>query len=262
MAQYRLVSAEREILENTLRGTIHVLTEVLSLVSPAAFSRAVRVRRYVQHVAAKLSLENPWRFEIAAMLSQLGSVTLDPDTIDAVYAGRDLSPQEQAQYIDHPLMAQELLKNIPRMESIAWMIAHQNRPLPIDWNIGDGEMREMRLGAQILRASLTFDLHLRENRSRVNAAVALRRKFDNLDPRIIDALLELEPEVAGEGSYSVPIAELTAGLILDEEVRTGSGLLIAAKGQEITAPLLLKLKTFAAKQHIPNELVVCPAKRP
>ncbi len=88
------------------------------------------------------------------------------------------------------------------------------------------------------------------------------RKFDDLDPRIIDALLELGPEVTGDGSSSVPIAELTAGLILDEEGRTGSGLLIAAKGQEITAPLLLKLKTFAAKQHVPNELLVCPAKRP
>ena len=261
LEQYRLVSAEREILENTLRGTIYVLTEVLSLVSPAAFSRAARVRRYVQHVASKLSLENPWRFEIAAMMSQLGCVTLDPDIIEAVYAGRDLSPEERAQYIDHPRMAQELLKSIPRMESIAWMIAHQNRQLPVEWDVGDSEMRELRLGAQILRASLAFDLNLRKHRSAVEAALTLRRKFDDLDPRIIDALVELEPEVAGDGSSSMPITELTAGLVLDEEVKTGTGLLVAAKGQEITAPLLLKLKTFAAKQHIPNEVVVCAAKQ-
>jgi hypothetical protein len=212
-------------------------------------------------VAAKLSVENPWRLEIAAMMSQLGCVTLDPETIDAVYAGRDLSPQEQAQYIDHPLMAQELLKNIPRMESIAWMISHQNRQLPIDWDAGDREMREMRLGAQILRASLAFDLYLRKHRSSVEAALTLKRRFEDLDLRIVDALVELEPETAGDGASSVPIAELTAGLILDEEVRTSSGFLIAAKGQEITAPLLLKLKTFAAKRHIPNEVVACPAKQ-
>jgi len=261
LAQYRLVSAEKEILENTLRGTVYVLTEVLSLVSPAAFSRAARVRRYVRHVASKLSLENPWRFEIAAMMSQLGCVTLDPDTIEAVYAGRDLSPEERAQYIDHPLMAQELLKSIPRMESIAWMIAHQNRQLPVDWDVGDTEMREMRLGAQILRASLAFDLYLRKHRSSVEAALALKRRFEDLDLRIVDALVELEPETAGDGAFSVPVAELTAGVILDAEVRTGTGLLVAAKGQEITAPLLLKLKTFAAKQRIPNEVVVCPAKQ-
>ena len=65
-------------------------------------------------------------------------------------------------------------------------------------------MQEMRLGAQILRASLTFNLYLRKSRSRVDAALALKRKFDDLEPRIIDALLELEPEVAGEGSSRVP----------------------------------------------------------
>jgi len=260
--QYRLVCAEKEILENTLRGTIYVLTEVLSLVSPAAFSRATRVRRYVLHVASRLALGNPWRFEIASMLSQLGCVTLHPDIIEAVYTGRDLSPEEQAQYIDHPRMAQELLKSIPRMESIAWMIAHQNRHLPVDWDVGDVEMREMRLGAQILHASLAFDFYLRKNYSRVEAALALKRRFEYIDSRILDALVELEPETADESASSVPIAGLNAGLILDQEVRTSAGLLVAAKGQEITAPLLVKLKTFAAKQHIPNELLVRPAKQP
>ena len=40
--QYRLVTAEKELLEKTLRGSIKVLTEVLSLVNPTAFGRAAR----------------------------------------------------------------------------------------------------------------------------------------------------------------------------------------------------------------------------
>jgi hypothetical protein len=43
LAQHRLIWAEKELLEKTLRGTIYVLTEVLSVVSPAAFSRDMRV---------------------------------------------------------------------------------------------------------------------------------------------------------------------------------------------------------------------------
>jgi len=96
LAQYHLVCAEKELLENTLRGTVYVLTEVLSLVSPAAFSRAARVRRYVQHVVTKLSLAHPWKYEVAAMMSQLGCVTLDPNTLETVYSGQDLSPEEEA----------------------------------------------------------------------------------------------------------------------------------------------------------------------
>ena len=57
LVQHRLQTAEKELLENTLQGTIAVLTDVLSLVNPAAFSRAVRIRRYIRHIAAKLA----WR---------------------------------------------------------------------------------------------------------------------------------------------------------------------------------------------------------
>ena len=96
LAQHHLICAEKELLEKTLRGTVYVLTEVLSVVSPAAFSRAMRVRRYVQHVVTRLALGSPWKFEVAAMMSQLGCVTLDPDTLETVYAGGELSPDRES----------------------------------------------------------------------------------------------------------------------------------------------------------------------
>src|SRR5579864_7045735 len=37
LVQYRLVTAEKQLLEQTLGGTLQVLTQVLSLVNPAAF---------------------------------------------------------------------------------------------------------------------------------------------------------------------------------------------------------------------------------
>ena len=45
MVQYRLVTAEKQLLEQTLTSSVQVLTEVLSLVNPAAFSRAEHRRR-------------------------------------------------------------------------------------------------------------------------------------------------------------------------------------------------------------------------
>lgn len=259
VAQYRLVCAEKELLEKTLRGTVHVLTEVLSLVSPAAFSRATRVRRYVHHVATKLSLGSLWRFEVAAMMSQLGCVTLDPHTIEVIYTGGELTPEEQAQYVNHPLVTRDLLKNIPRLESIAWMITYQNRPLPAEWDVNNREMADMRLGAQILSAALMFDRLLRKRHSRVEAAHYLTRKFEGLD-NIIEALMELEPEVAGQGTQTVCIADLSAGMILEQEVRTKTGLLVAAKGQEVTPLLLLKLKSYSGEGAIADEVAASTPK--
>ena len=258
LEQYRLVCAEKELLEKTLRGTVNVLAELFSLVSPAVFSRSTRIRRYVRHLVSRLELSHQWRYEVAAMLSQMGCVTLDPQTIEAVYSGADLSPEEQAQYVNHPLVTQDLLKNIPRMESIAWMIAYQNRHLPADWVVGDREMADRRLGAQILRAALTFDMLLHKGNSRVQAVHLLTRRFDDLDKRIVEALIELEPEAAGQGIRTMSLAELTASMILEEEVRTSTGTLVASKGQEITSPLLLKLKSYSTRGTIASQVQVSP----
>ena len=116
--------------------------------TPAAFSRAERARRYIHHIVSAMKLGNPWQYEVAAMLSQLGCVTLPPETIDAVYAGKTLSAEEQAQYDAHPSVAYELLSKIPRLEPIAWMIDHQDRAVP---EVGTSAQPDMRLGAKILR---------------------------------------------------------------------------------------------------------------
>jgi len=258
LAQYHLVCAEKELLEKTLRGTVSVLTEVLSLVSPAAFSRAARVRRYVQHVVSKLALPQPWKYEIAAMMSQLGCVTLDPSTLEAVYSGQELGPEEEAQYAAHPGVAEDLLKNIPRMEAVAWMIAHQFQPLPSEWDAGDREMAENRQGAQILRAAVIFDGFLRKRHTRVEAAHFLTRKFAGLNPKIIEALMEMEPEVAGTETRIMAIADLHTGMVLQQELRTNEGILIAAKGQEVTTPLLIKLQSFWKKNAIGDSVSVSP----
>jgi CheY-like chemotaxis protein len=261
LVQYRLVIAEKELLEQTLSGSIHVLTEVLSLVNPAAFGRAVRLRRYIHHIVSRLSLGSPWRFEVAAMMSQLGCVTIDPETIDAVYAGRKLTPEEQARYDAHPLVARDLLTSIPRMEPIAWMIAHQNHPAPVEGDVADREMADMRRGAEILRAALAFDEFLRKDGSKTEALHRLSRRHKDLDPRVLQALVEFEPDAEEIEVCAEAIDELSPGMVLHEDVRTSSGSLIVAKGQEITFPLVLRLKNLRAKGLLSSSVNIAVPKR-
>lgn len=88
LVQHRPITAEKQLLEQTLSGCLQVWSEVLSLVNPAAFSRAERARRYIHHVVTAMKLGNPWQYEVAAILSQLGCVTLAPETIETIYRAR------------------------------------------------------------------------------------------------------------------------------------------------------------------------------
>ncbi|HEX4785127.1 MAG TPA: HD domain-containing phosphohydrolase [Candidatus Sulfotelmatobacter sp.] len=253
LVQYRLVTAEKQLLEQTLSGSLQVLTEVLSLVNPAAFSRAERARRYIHHVVAAMKLKNPWQYEVAAMLSQLGCVTLAPETIEAVYSGEKLSANEQAQYDTHPSVAFALLSKIPRLEPIAWMIQYQNSAVP---QTGDGDLSDMRLGAEILRLILAYEQAIHKGNSRTEAAHVLARQNTSFSPEFFQALVTLDPNAEEGEKQKVRIEDLSAGMIIQEEVRTHEGSLIVSKGQEVNAALIFKLKNFQARRVIATELTV------
>ena len=224
LVQFRLVTAEKELLEQTLRGSIQVLTEVLSLVNPAAFSRAVRIRKYVGHVVQQMGLTNPWRFEVAAMMSQLGCVTLHPETIDAVYAGQAISAEEQVRFNTHPQIGGDLLANIPRMEPIAWMISHQTEATVTNDKASAHEVSEsIRQGTDILRATLRFEEQIHRGTGKSAAMSDIRNRLKSVDPRIFQALAEVEAESSQNIVRSCAFDALTAGMVLNEEVRTQKG---------------------------------------
>jgi len=255
LMQYRLVTAEKQLLEQTLTGAIQVLTEVLSLVNPAAFSRAERARRYIHHVVTSMKLGNPWQYEVAAMMSQLGCVTLPTETIDAVYAGEKLSSDEQAQYDAHPHVACDLLSKIPRLEPIAWMIEHQNQPLS-EPGPGDSQTADIRRGAQLLRLTLAYERLIHNGTSRTEAAHILSRQNKNFTPMFFEALVDLDPNAEEGEIRACRIQDLLPGMIFQQEIRTQDGALLVSKGQEATSPLLLKLGNFHARRMISGSVTV------
>jgi hypothetical protein len=254
--------SEKELQERTLTCSLTVLTEILSVASPAAFSRALRLRRYMSNIVARLSLTNGRKLELAALLSQVGCVAMLPETMDAVCAGEQLSPKEQALYDTHPRIADDLLKNIPRMESVAWMIAHQNQPVTVDGDIRDRDLAESRFGAVLLQAILAFDTLVLSGCSRTEAAFRIARKFRDIDSRIPMALVEVEPEHDKQKEVSTcSIGDISPGMIFEQEVCTDTGLLIIARNQQATPSVILKLKNYYEKGVIPGDIEVSVGRR-
>ncbi|MCU1302258.1 MAG: Response regulator receiver protein [Candidatus Sulfotelmatobacter sp.] len=260
IGQYRLIMSEKELLEKTLMGCLTVLNEVLSMASPTAFSRAIRLRRYMAHIMTALATPNRWKFEFAAMLSQLACVTMVPESIDDIYSGKQLPAKEQALYNLHPSIASDLLKTIPRMESIAWMIAHQHKAITVDGDIRNREMAEMRLGAELLQIILAFDTLVRRGSSRTEAAYKITRRHPDLDSRIFMALVEVDPDDREKEKRTCSVEELCAGMIIDQEIRTDGGSLIIARNQEVTPFLILKLKNYHEKGAIIGDVAVLAPK--
>ena len=253
-AQYRLVTAERDLLEGTLRGSVSVLSEMLSFSNPAAFGRAMRLRRFVQQAAQKLELKTSWSYEIAAMLSQLGCVTLSQELVNSAYAGEELSDEDRKKYDNHPAIAGQMLSHIPRMEAIAQMIAFQNAASPDIKAATASEKKEIEFGIQLLRTGLEYDALLRR---RISPAEACRRirAAKGADPSLLAILDDLQLDVPMR-TRECHIHELAVGMILQQDLYANSGLLIAAKGQELSLTWIERLKSYLGRGVIANHLKV------
>jgi len=255
LLQYHLVTAEKELLENTLMGAIKVLTDVLSLASPAAFGRSLRINRYVQHMVRELQLEMPWRYEAAAMLSQLGCITLEPELLEAAYCAETMTTEDQVHFNMHPAVGRDLLANIPRLEGIAWIVGQQLGAACVDKNVSDS----IKTGAVILQIAIAFDKLKGRGRGDLQAIAELQASH-KFDAKIVQALETLQPVTPQTETRLVEISSLEPGMIVDEEIRSTIGLLLAGKGQEVTYPLVVRLKNFHRRRLIKDKVAVLVAR--
>jgi len=239
--QYRLVTAEKFLLNKTLKGAVDLLADVLGLVNPASFSQASRIKRHVRAMAEELELEDGWSYELAAMLSQLGCITLPPEVSEKRARNEQLTSKEEAQFNKHPEIGERLLKHIPRLEIVAAMVAHQasdtNR-LEIKQKLSPGE--KGKLGGQLLKVAFAFDDNILRGCSETDALANLRGQPHLYDPALVQAL------VASKGGASVdimslPITSLKPNMILDQNIISTTGALLVAKGQELSPAILLRL---------------------
>jgi len=256
LVQYRLVTSEKDLLENTLMGSIKVLTDVLSAVSPEAFGKSIRITRYVRHLVAKFRLPSSWCFEAAAMLSQLGCIMLDPELIQAAYVGTYLSAEDRVLFEAHPGAARELLANVRRLEPVAWMIGQQLvRGAPQKSpQLPEFPEELLAFGAKMLKAAVAFDNLRMKGVSNEEAALRLRYRSE-FDRELVDALADMKSGESEMELRKVPISTLSVGMILQQDIRNHGGVLVVAKGQEVTRPLLARLEHFSIARLIDNEIM-------
>jgi response regulator RpfG family c-di-GMP phosphodiesterase len=224
--QYELIISERVLLERTLSGSVKVLTEILSLVNPTAFSRATRIKPYVHHIATYLKLPNVWEFELAALFSQIGCITLPTEIIDKIYAKETLNQEERKMYAEHPETGGNLIAHIPRLERISAMVKAQQKPFHRRTKGSDysGEDR-IALGGFILKVVLDFDQLLSQDTSVKAALRRLSQQLGHEVPEIVAALDSLRIEYDRNIVKSVRVSELDRSMIIDEDVFATDGML-------------------------------------
>lgn len=257
--QYRLIQAERELLEGTLRGTVSMVTDVMGLVDPDGHAQASRIRDTVEGTVRALGLTSTWEFGIAATLSQLGTITLAPGLVEKLRSGTPLSEDEERMARRHPDAAFNLISNIPRLEGVAAMIKGHLEPddeSPADLSLSADE-DAVALGALLLNLAVEYDRHTQRGASRGTAFAQMRQRTS---PPVVGVVLDaMESLHAVDEVWQVEqhaLATVTVGMVTAQPVLAPNGSLLMPEGRSLTAPMIERLKGFADGTGVSEPLVV------
>ncbi|MDJ0621517.1 MAG: response regulator [Desulfocapsaceae bacterium] len=244
--QYRLITAERELLDKTLKGSVKVLSELLSFTSPAAFSSGLRIRSMAVQIGEELAIDQIWRLEVAALMSQIGCVTLPEEIINKVYADLELDEEEKEMYGNHPQAGARLFENIPRMEGVTAIIRNQLKDYS-EYDQEDQEEEEIILGAQILRVIFEYDRLLFQGKNHGEAVHHLQERKNVYNPIIVKRLGKIKKTGEAARVVSLMIKDLAIGMVAEDDIYAQNETLLAPKGQELTWPVIQGLQNFAKK---------------
>jgi response regulator RpfG family c-di-GMP phosphodiesterase len=178
------------VVAGTLLDVAKLVTTLLRVTYPDLGARTDRITELVRFVSRRLELAQSWEFEVAARLSQIGYLGLDPELVSAWKRGDVLNEEHQRALASHPLIARDLLAEVARLENVREMIARQSEPFTVPGCPTDSVASRDRvdLGAHLLHASASFDDLVWAGEESENAAGRLRNARSEFCPEIIGVL--------------------------------------------------------------------------
>lgn len=246
--QYRLITAERDLLEKTLSGSLKVLVDVVALNDPVGHRQAMRLRDWVRRVGTEMRMPSRWTLEIATILVGIGQVAVPPEITSRLRAGESLTEVERLVLERAPEAARNLVANIPRLEKVAEVLYLQDKNFdgsgyPPESPGGDAIPFDARL-LKILK-----DLaEATEGGPLTRAAFArLESHRERYDPRLLSGVriaLEKAIDTLATSVIEVPLSSLRVGQVILSDIRQTNGHLVLAANSQISEVQLERLRAM------------------
>ena len=273
----RSVTAERVLLEQTLTASVGALVDLLAITQPESFGRASRLKRYAEAIATELGLAHHWALGVAAQLSQVGYIIVPEATATKARKGLSLTAGEQA-LIDKlvPFSAQ-LVASIPRLEPVCAILRLQYESVI---QVGadavcerSSQILRLAMAFDSLESAgctpvAAIDHLERSNMFERTAVAALRRLTESPMRRhhpapdvndvestpashqqhpsssIAASIQEVDEDtvdVEEDPFETMMLSHVSKGMQFEDDVISASGVLLVARGQEVTASLVERI---------------------
>lgn len=250
-----LLTSEQMLLDNTLRGIIKMLINIVSMVSPIELFPSKKSTQNARKLVQLKKIQNTWELEITLLLSKIGCISIPLEVLDNKINGKDLTDVQHQVFMKHPQLGKKLLSNIPGFEIIAESIAYQFKNFdgsgyPDDTVRG----KKIPLFGRILRILNDIDDLNLNGKTQDKNFTTFQTKKNNYDPDLFKLItkemfvdIEIESEENSDNKlyykssknkrteyFSIGVDKLENGMILADNVVNKNGFIIIHNKKEIT----------------------------
>jgi response regulator RpfG family c-di-GMP phosphodiesterase len=253
--QYELVTSERDLLQNTLKGSIKILTDLLSAINPDSFSQSNRISALTRKFAQVLGLTNAWELELAGALCRIGCVTVPPEVLETWMKGKYLDDNQRHMVDSVGKVGHHLLRNIPRLEKIAEGILYQSIPFQPKVQIANHfSGTDIPIIGRILKIVIDYDRFLSLDQSPKSALQKMVNQANEYDLDLLKSFREFvtsenetektSPSKKDTALFEVSIAEVKTGMVIMGNVFDKKGRLLIGSGTVVTDIIKLRLANY------------------
>lgn len=264
LRQYRLHSAEKELLETTMAGSVKLLADVVSLMDPTAAGQSEQMADWAKKIGQRLKLDNRWELNFAVMLAPLGRVSVPPEVLVKHAAGEVLSKEERSLMKAVPEAGATLIANIPRMAGVAEAVRLQDKNFD-----GSGSPEGVASGASIPVTARVLRVlkgiaQATDGREPTKSVFdQLEKNKDKFDPEIFEAARQCLTVSAKDAQASatetteyVLINVLREGHKLLSDIEYEDGRLVLARGTRLSGAQIERLRALAKVHKIKEPIHV------
>lgn len=254
LKQYELQQAERELLRDTLSGSVNLMMEILSLSQPQIASRTQDIRTVADQLIVELGESKHVHLSLASSFALIGAIALAPCADGAVEIPDDDLEQAAA-------LGERLLEKIPRLKQVARIVGAQRLTGKLPEKMDAENLVDF--GGRFLRFVVDWNTEtIKSDGNQTDGFSKLKMKSAGMyDHRLIFAAENLVQNHAESKNtkrvvkLSVEARHVRERDTLTEAIMTKEGTLVLAKDCVLSGTMVERIKAFSKSGMLNNSEV-------
>lgn len=253
--RFQKLKEHEEENEDTLKHTVNLLSDLLSLTINESKEDNYRVIQVLTYLSEKLKLKDLDKLKYAALLINIGKLALPNDILKKYNENKKFTADERSIYKSYPAITKKLLSNISGFNKVGEIISYSMIEYYELKKLNPTLNHPAFLGHLIFCAK-ALDNFLSDGYSPKQIENEMLKTPDRYHPKIVTLLKHATPVMYESSPVMISVKDLRIGMLCHSDIISLQGTSILKKGEIINQANLERIMVFVKGTGIQEPLAM------